>query len=113
MDIRSHRPSRRTFLQAAAAGVLAPAIAARSVAAAETELAADRISAAGLPAGFSIVDAHIHLWDLSRFPVPWIAGNPILNQSYVLQDFKAQSAGLGVGTMVYVQAAWASEYSLL
>jgi len=113
MDIRSYRPSRRTFLQAATAGVLAPAIAARSVAATETELAADRISAAGLPAGFSIVDAHIHLWDLSRFPVPWIAGNPILNQSYVLQDFKAQSAGLGVGTMVYVQAAWASEYSLL
>ena len=113
MDIHSYRPSRRTFLQAATAGVLAPAIAARSVAATETELAADRISAAGLPAGFSIVDAHIHLWDLSRYAVPWIAGNPILNQSYVLQDFKAQSAGLGVGTMVYVQAAWASEYSLL
>src|SRR5260370_16766605 len=34
--------------------------------------------------------SHIHLWDLSRFPVPWIAGNPILNQSYVLQDFKSQ-----------------------
>src|SRR6267378_2031167 len=84
MEFASYRPSRRTFLQAATAGVLAPAIAARSVAAAETELAADRISAAGLPAGFSIVDAHIHLWDLSRYPVPWIAGNPILNQSYTL-----------------------------
>jgi L-fuconolactonase len=107
MELSSYHPSRRTFLQTATAGILAPAIGAVTVAAAEPELAA------GLPAGFSIVDAHIHLWDLSRYPVPWIAGNPILNKSYVLQDFKAQSAGLGVGTMVYVQAAWASEYSLL
>src|SRR5438445_13491614 len=106
MESASYRPSRRSFLQAATAGVLASAIAAP--AAAESELAA-----AGLPAGFSIADAHIHLWDLSRYPVPWIAGNPILNQTYVLQDFKDQSAGLGVGSMVYVQAAWASEYSLL
>ena len=109
MEFASYRPSRRTFLQAATAGVLAPAIAARSVAAAPTELAAERFSAGGLPAGFSIVDAHIHLWDLTRYPVPWIAGNAILNQSYVLKDFKDQSAGLGVGAMVYVQAAWASE----
>ena len=59
------------------------------------------------------MDAHIHLWDLTRYPVPWIAGIPTLNQSYTLQDFKDHSAGLGVGAIVYVQAAWASEYSLL
>jgi len=60
------------------------------------------------------VDAHIHLWDLSRFHVPvdrWQYRFSI--SPYVLQDSKAQSAGLSVGTMVYVQAAWASEYSLL
>src|SRR6185436_12985157 len=108
MDSASRHPSRRTFLQAAAAGVLASGFLARGAAARESEFVA-----AALPAGFSIVDAHIHLWDLSRYPVPWIAGNPILNQSYVLQDFKDQSAGLGVGAMVYVQAAWANEYSLL
>ncbi|MGI9145334.1 MAG: amidohydrolase family protein, partial [Chloroflexota bacterium] len=38
--------------------------------------------------------------------------DPILNQSYLLQDFKNQSAGLGVDAMVYVQASWALEYSL-
>jgi L-fuconolactonase len=108
----SYRPSRRTFLQAAATGVLAPALAARTVAAAEPATEPLR-AAAALPAGLSIVDAHIHLWDLVRYPVPWIAGNPVLNQSYVLQDFKDQSAGLSVGAIVYVQAAWASEYSLL
>jgi L-fuconolactonase len=113
MDLASYRPSRRTFLQTAAAGVVAPALAARSVAAAEPELGAEPLTAAAVPAGFPIVDAHIHLWDLTRYPVPWIAGNPVLNQSYVLQNFKDQSAGLGIGAIVYVQAAWASEYSLL
>jgi L-fuconolactonase len=113
MDLAKYRPSRRTFLQAATASVLAPAFAAGGVAAADLDLAAEPVMAAALPAGFSIVDAHIHLWDLTRYPVPWIAGNPILNQSYVLQDFKDQSAGLGVGAIVYVQAAWANEYSLI
>jgi L-fuconolactonase len=102
--------SRRTFLQAAAAGlVAAPVLGGRTAGAASSELA----PTSALPPGLSIVDAHIHLWDLAQFPVPWIAGNPILNKSYVLQDFKDQSAGVGVVGMVYVQAAWASEYSLL
>src|SRR5579859_1242113 len=97
------RPSRRTFLQTAAAGLaMAPVIGARSVSAEPISISAT----ASLAADLSIVDAHIHLWDLRRYPVPWIAGSPILNQSYVLQDFKDQSAGLGANTMVYVQAAW-------
>jgi L-fuconolactonase len=109
MDLRSYRPSRRTFLQAAAAGVvLGPLLGARGIEAAEPAVAG-----AALPAGSSIVDAHIHLWDLTKFPVPWIAGNPILNKSYLLQDYMDQSAGLGVGAIVYVQAAVANEYSLL
>jgi predicted TIM-barrel fold metal-dependent hydrolase len=110
----NYRPSRRTFLQAAAAGlVLGPVLGARSVGAAEPSLAARSLAGAAVPAGFSIVDAHIHLWDLAEFPVPWIAGNPVLDKSYVLQDYKDQSAGLGIGAIVYVQAAVANEYSLL
>jgi L-fuconolactonase len=114
MGLRSYRPSRRTFLQAAAAGLaLGPVLGARSVAAAEPALVARSAAGAGVPAGFSKVDAHIHLWDLAVFPVPWIAGSPILNKSYVLQDYKDQSAGLGIGAIVFVQAAVANEYSLL
>jgi L-fuconolactonase len=109
MAIGSYRPSRRTFLQAAAAGaVLGPLLGSRNVHAAEPAP-----SATSLAAGLSIVDAHIHLWDLGVFPVPWITGNPVLNRSYVLQDYKDQSAGLGVTGMVYVQAAVANEYALL
>jgi L-fuconolactonase len=102
MSTRAYRATRRSLLQAAAAGVvLAPLLNARPA------------MAAPLPPSGSIVDAHIHLWDLSTYPVPWVASDPILNQSYVLQDYKDQSAGLGVGAIVYVQAAWANEYSLL
>ena len=102
MSPQAYRATRRSLLQAAAAGaVLAPSLHARLS------------FAAALPPAGSIVDAHIHLWDLSIYPVPWIAGDSVLNKSYVLQDYKDQSAGLGVGAIVYVQAAWANEYSLL
>jgi L-fuconolactonase len=114
MDIRTYRPSRRTLLQAAATGVvLGPLLGARTIHAAPEPIAAPVVVRAGVAGGGSIVDAHIHLWDLSQFPVPWIAGNRVLDQSYVLQDYKDQSAGLGIGAIVYVQAAVANEYSLL
>jgi L-fuconolactonase len=104
-------PSRRRFLQAAAAGLaLAPMLGANAVANAQS--APEQVAAAA-PGGLSIVDAHIHLWDLSAFPVPWIAGDPVLDRSYLLQDYEDQSAGLGVAGIVFVQAAVANEYSLL
>jgi L-fuconolactonase len=106
MRLMDYRPRRRTLLQAAAAGLaLGPVLRARPTYAAAASTAT--------PAGFSIVDAHIHLWDLTEFPVPWISGNKVLDRSYVLQDFKDQSAGLGIGGIVYVQAAVANEYALL
>jgi L-fuconolactonase len=114
MDPRWYRPSRRTLLQAAVAGLaLAPMLGARTAFGGEPELTASTLDATALPSDLSIVDAHIHLWDLSQFPVPWVGGDPILNKSYVLQDFHDQSAGLGVDAIVYVQAAVANEYSLL
>ena len=42
-----------------------------------------------------------------------MVGNPVLHKKYVLQDLKSQAAGTGVVGMVYVQASWALEYSLL
>jgi L-fuconolactonase len=68
---------------------------------------------AALGAGISAVDAHVHLWDTSYFPVPWIAGNPVLDRSYLLEDYQAQTAGLGINAIVYVEVAVANEYSLL
>ncbi len=102
----AHAPTRRTFLKGATAAGLAlsPLLAARSAAAAEP---------AALAANISAVDAHVHLWDLSVFPVPWIKGNPVLDQSYVLEDYQTHTAGLGINAIVYVEVAIASEYTLL
>src|SRR5712664_2494169 len=111
----AHRPTRRTFLKvAAAAGIaLGPALSARAAAAAEPTLARPAAAPAALAADISAVDAHVHLWDTSTFPVPWIGGNPVLDQSYVLDDFQAHTAGLGINAIVYVEVAIASEYTLL
>ncbi|MBV9359423.1 MAG: amidohydrolase family protein, partial [Chloroflexi bacterium] len=104
-------PSRRRFLQTAAVGLaFAPMLGAYAVANAEPGPEQVAASAAG---GLSIIDAHIHLWDLSVFPVPWIVGDAVLDRSYLLQDYEDQSAGLGVDGIVFVQAAVANEYSLL
>jgi len=101
--------NRRRFLRAAAAGVaMAPLFGAGMAAAAERSAAS-----AAQPNDLPIIDAHIHLWDLSKYPTPWVMGNPVLQKNYVLQDIKDQSAGTAVVGMVYVQAAWAPEYSLL
>jgi len=110
--MQNYRPNRRTFLQAAAAGLAAaPLLGARGAFAAERS--APSATEASHDNRLPIIDAHIHLWDLSRYPVPWIAGIPLLNKTYLLEDFKAQSAGLGLVGMVYVQASWALDYSLL
>jgi predicted TIM-barrel fold metal-dependent hydrolase len=105
MSAHVSAPTRRTFLKGAAAAGLAlsPLLAARSVAAAEPAAAAS----------MNVIDAHVHLWDLSTFPVPWIKGNAVLDQSYVLDDYQAHTAGLGITGIVYVEVAIASEYTLL
>jgi L-fuconolactonase len=110
--MENDHPSRRAFLQAAAVGLAAaPLLGARGALAAEASSTVP--SEADQQNGPPIIDAHIHLWDLSKYPVPWIVGNPVLEKSFVLQDFKQHSAGTGVIGMVYVQASWALDYSLL
>lgn len=42
-----------------------------------------------------IVDCHQHLWDLSKFKLPWLTGAPkILNQTYHIREYRTATAGL-------------------
>jgi L-fuconolactonase len=115
LHVEAYAATRRTFLKAAAAAgmALGPVLAARSAAAAEPTVLRPAGAGAVMAAGLSVVDAHVHLWDTSYFPVPWIVGNPVLDQSYVLEDYQAHTAGLGINAIVYVEVAIASEYTLL
>jgi L-fuconolactonase len=53
-----------------------------------------------------IIDSHLHIWDLARFPYPWIAQQSaaLLRQTYLPDDIWPQFARLGVSGAVFIQA---------
>ncbi|HEU4751964.1 MAG TPA: amidohydrolase, partial [Armatimonadota bacterium] len=55
------------------------------------------------PLALPILDTHHHLWDLSRFRLPWLDGAPKLNRSFLMEDYLEATAGLGVTKTVYME----------
>ncbi len=51
-----------------------------------------------------LVDTHQHLWDLTRFPYSWCAGNPTLNRSFRPEDYEKASSGLNITKTVFMEA---------
>jgi L-fuconolactonase len=92
---------RRRFLRhaaALAAGVVSAApgpAGARAAGQAEEE----KSTAGTIP----IVDTHQHLWDLSRFSLPWIEPGSPLARSFLMADYREATAGLGVVRSVYME----------
>jgi predicted TIM-barrel fold metal-dependent hydrolase len=83
--------SRRDFLgQAAAVG---------SALALRMAHGADREGSDMLP----IIDTHQHLWDLSRFRLPWIKEGDKLSKNHVMADYLQAVHGLNVVKTVYME----------
>lgn len=59
-----------------------------------------------------IVDTHQHLWDLSKFRLPWLKSRPQLNRSFVTKDYLEATKGLNVVKAVYMEVAVAEEQQL-
>ncbi len=80
---------RRRFLQQAAALTVAGGL--------STSSPADD------PATMPIVDTHQHLWDLSRFTLPWLKGAPKLDRPFLMKDYTLATEGLNVVKSVYME----------
>ena len=44
---------------------------------------------------FPIIDSHQHLWDLSRFHLPWLTNKSSLNRCYLMEDYLRATKDLG------------------
>ena len=94
---------RRQFLQQAGAiggglflaGHLAPE--------ARADEQAQRLKDAKTMPELPIIDTHQHLWDLSRFRLPWHKEVPAMAKSHLMSDYLAATAGLGVVKTVYME----------
>ncbi len=50
-----------------------------------------------------IVDTHLHLWDLARFPYSWTNGIPALNRSFGLEEYRLGADGTGIAKAIYME----------
>lgn len=83
--------SRRGFLAAAAAGALVGA-------GMQTEAEA----AGGLP-DIPIIDPHQHLWDLKKFHLPWLSGQPTINSTHLIPEYRKATAGMKIEKTIYME----------
>jgi L-fuconolactonase len=60
-----------------------------------------------------VLDAHVHLWDPERFPMPWLGSAPDLNRVFGVEEYRAQTAELPIVGMVYVEVGVATPFALL
>jgi L-fuconolactonase len=60
-----------------------------------------------------IVDSHVHLWDPTRFRMPWLDGNERIGKPFGLAEFRDHSAGIEVEGIVYLQVEVTPPYALL
>lgn len=55
------------------------------------------------PSDIPVVDTHQHLWDLSKFNLPWTKGNEKLGRSFVTSDYLAAIKDANVVKSVYME----------
>ncbi len=50
-----------------------------------------------------IIDTHQHLWDLSKFRLPWLEGGGPLAKDHLMRDYLQAAQGLNVVRTVYME----------
>ena len=95
---------RREFLKTTAGAVSTGAIGAGLFdPAAAFSTQSKKESAVTSQAELPIVDTHEHLWDLTKFNLPWTKGNEVLGHSFVTKDYLEATKGLNLVKSVYME----------
>src|SRR5262245_22257027 len=55
------------------------------------------------PAMLPIVDTHQHLWDLTKFRLPWVIADSPLKRNFLSEDYKKATESLNVVKAVYME----------
>jgi len=53
--------------------------------------------------GMPIIDTHQHLWDLDRFRLPWVDGEPKLAKNFGMAEYRRATEGLNVVKTIYME----------
>lgn len=69
-----------------------------------------KLEATALP----VCDTHLHLWDLTKFRLPWLKGDAVqrLNRSFVMSDYLETTRGQNVAKAVYMEVNVAPEHQV-
>jgi L-fuconolactonase len=60
-----------------------------------------------------MIDAHVHLWNPTRYRMPWLDELPSLNRTFGSDDYLKATAGLQIEGMIYIEVLTEPAYSLL
>lgn len=52
---------------------------------------------------FPIIDTHVHLWDIDHLSYPWLSDVPMLNRSFLIEDYNLACRNLSVGKIIFMQ----------
>jgi L-fuconolactonase len=62
---------------------------------------------------FPIIDAHVHLWDPSRFRIAWLDGASVLDKPYGLTEYQEHSREVEIEAVVYLEVDVVPSYAFL
>lgn len=62
---------------------------------------------------YPIIDTHMHLWNPEHFRMSWVDGETLLNQRYTIDVYTAQTAGIPIEGMVFVECGLEPQYAYL